>query len=147
MCDGDIARVILDTATGKPLDVGRNSRLAKKRQRRALKAVFKECAFPGCSVPFRFCEIHHLDWWCRGGDTDIHLLVPYCWTHHHFLHEYGFTAQKEAVDGGVLLVHRRPDGTVLADPDDFLRVMVEQLRLDYADDDRVAEGRDPPHAA
>jgi Domain of unknown function (DUF222) len=132
ICDGDLARVVLDAATGLPLDVGRNSRLAKKRQRRALQVIFKHCAFPGCTVPFRFCEIHHRDWWCRGGDTDLHLLVPYCWTHHHFLHEYGFTVARESTPDGDRLVHRRPDGAELPDPRPVVKRAVEQLTLEAA---------------
>jgi hypothetical protein len=129
ICDGDLARVVLDTATGLPLDVGRNSRLAKKRQRRALKAVFRHCAFPGCTVPFRFCEVHHIDWWSRGGDTDLHLLVPYCWTHHHFLHEGGFTVERVDRAGDARLLHRRPDGLELPDPHAAVRRTVNQLSL------------------
>jgi hypothetical protein len=63
------------------LDVGRRARLAVRRQRRALATVFRCCAFPGCQVPFRFTEIHHKDFWCKGGKTDLDLLVPYCWEH------------------------------------------------------------------
>jgi Domain of unknown function (DUF222) len=127
VCDGDLARVVLDAATGLPLNVGRLSRLAVKRQRRALAAIFRHCAFPGCQVPFRFCEIHHRDWWCAGGATDLALLVPYCWTHHHFLHEYGFTVDTDAAGR---LIHRRPDGALIPDPDHPLRAAVDQLRLD-----------------
>lgn len=132
VCDGDLVRVVLDSATGLPLDAGRTSRLAKKRQRRALKAIFRHCAFPGCTVPFRFCEIHHLDFWSHGGDTDLRLLVPYCWTHHHFLHEGGFTAKREHRSGDDRLVHRRPDGVEIADPQSAVRDAVEQLDLGVA---------------
>jgi hypothetical protein len=133
ICDGDLMRVVLDAATGLPLDVGRRSRLAVKRQRRALQVIFQHCAFPGCTVPFRFCEIHHLDWWGRGGPTDLRLLVPYCWTHHHFLHEYGFTVRRRSSPDGGRLVHRRPDGTEILDPHDRLRRAVDQLRLELED--------------
>jgi len=132
VCDGALARVVLDAATGLPLDVGRNSRLADKRQRRALRAIFQHCAFPGCTVPFRFCEVHHIDWWSRGGGTDLHLLVPYCWTHHHFLHEGGFSVTRLGDDKGGVLVHRRPDGEVIADPEPVVRATVEQLTLEHA---------------
>jgi hypothetical protein len=66
VCDGDLTRVILDSATGLPLDVGRRARLAVRRQRRALATVFRCCAFPGCQVPFRFTEIHQKDFWLQG---------------------------------------------------------------------------------
>ena len=130
ICDGDLARVVLDAATGLPLDVGRNARLAEKRQRRALKAIFRHCAFPGCGVPFRFCEIHHIDWWSRGGPTDLRLLVPYCWTHHHFLHEGGFSVSRLGDGEGGRLVHRRPDGTAVPDPQPLVRAAVEQLTFE-----------------
>jgi hypothetical protein len=110
VCDGDLTRVILDSATGLPLDVGRRARLAVRRQRRALATVFRWCAFPGCLVPFRFCEIHHRDFWCKGGRTDLDLLVPYCWLHHRFVHEFGFTVTRGS-DGHLVPPppRRRPD--------------------------------------
>jgi hypothetical protein len=131
ICDGDLTRVVLDAATGLPLDLGRASRLAKRRQRHALKVIFRTCAFPGCTVPFRFCEIHHLHWWSRGGDTDLALLAPYCWTHHHFLHEGGFTVNRHTGTDGSRLIHRRPDGNEIPDPDQPLQHTVAQLKLDH----------------
>jgi hypothetical protein len=139
VCDGDLTRVILDSATGLPLDVGRRARLAVKRQRRALATVFRCCAFPGCQVPFRFTEIHHKDFVCKGGKTDLDLLVPYCWEHHRFVHEFGFTVTR-GPDGH--LVHRRPDGALIPDPATPLRQAEAQLRLDLLGDQ--PSGTDPP---
>jgi hypothetical protein len=139
VCDGDLTRVILDSATGLPLDVGRRARLAVKRQRRALATVFRCCAFPGCQVPFRFCEIHHKDFWCKGGKTDLDLLVPYCWEHHRFVHEFGFTVTRGPDRH---LVHRRPDGGLIPDPARPLRQAEAQLRLDLLGDQ--PSGTDPP---
>jgi len=132
VCEGDLARVVLDAATGLPLDVGRNARLADKRQRRALQAIFRHCAFPGCTVPFRFCEVHHIDWWSRGGATDLRLLVPYCWTHHHFLHEGGFSVSQLGDGASGRLVHRRPDGRAIADPRPAVEAATEQLTFEHA---------------
>jgi hypothetical protein len=139
VCDGDLTRVVTDTATGLPLDVGRRARLAVRRQRRALATVFWQCAFPGCEVPFRFTEIHHRDFWCKGGKTDLDLLVPYCWLHHRFVHEFGFTVTRGA-DGH--LVHRRPDGGLIPDPAKPLRQAEAQLKLDVLGDQTT--GGDPP---
>jgi hypothetical protein len=139
VCDGDLTRVILDSATGLPLDVGRRARLAVRRQRRALATVFRHCAFPGCQVPFRFCEIHHRDFWCKGGKTDLDLLVPYCWLHHRFVHEFGFIVTRGR-DGH--LVHRRPDGGLIPDPATPLRQAEAQLKLDVLGDQTT--GGDPP---
>jgi hypothetical protein len=139
VCAGDLTRVILDSATGLPLDVGRRARLAVRRQRRALAAVFRCCAFPGCQVPFRFTEVHHRDFWCKGGNTDLDLLVPYCWEHHRFVHEFGFTVTR-GPDGQ--LVHRRPDGALIPDPAQPLRQAEAQLKLDLLGD--PSTGADPP---
>jgi hypothetical protein len=139
VCAGDLTRVILDSATGLPLDVGRRARLAVRRQRRALAAVFRCCAFPGCAVPFRFTEVHHRDFWCKGGNTDLDLLMPYCWTHHRFVHEFGFTVTR-GPDGQ--LVHRRPDGALIPDPGQPLRQAEAQLKLDLLGDQPT--GTDPP---
>jgi hypothetical protein len=139
VCAGDLTRVILDSATGLPLDVGRRARLAVRRQRRALATVFRCCAFPGCQVPFRFTEVHHRDFWCKGGKTDLDLLVPYCWEHHRFVHEFGFTVTR-GPDGH--LVHRRPDGALIPDPTQPLRQAEAQLKLDLLGD--PSTGTDPP---
>jgi hypothetical protein len=139
VCAGDLTRVILDSATGLPLDVGRRARLAVRRQRRALATVFRCCAFPGCEVPFRFTEVHHRDFWCKGGKTDLDLLVPYCWEHHRFVHEFGFTVTR-GPDGQ--LVHRRPDGKLIPDPAQPLRQAEAQLKLDIFGD--PSSGTDPP---
>ena len=101
--------------------------------------MFRHCAFPGCQVPFRFTEIHHRAWWCRGGNTDLELLVPSCWEHHRFVHEFGFTVAR-GPDGR--LVHRRPDGALIPDPTRPLRRAVEQLKLDLLGDQPT--GADPP---
>ena len=65
--------------------------------------------------------------------------MPYCWTHHHFVHEFGFTVAR-GPDGQ--LVHRRPDGKPIPDPDQPLRAAVAQLKLDILGDQ--SSGGDPP---
>ncbi|MEY2958882.1 MAG: hypothetical protein RLZZ01_1450 [Actinomycetota bacterium] len=64
------------------LDLGRTTRLANRAQRRALRALYPTCAIPGCTVPYRYCKIHHIIWWRHGGTTDLDNLLPVC-THHH----------------------------------------------------------------
>jgi hypothetical protein len=98
--------------------------------------VFRRCVFPGCTVPYRFCEIHHRHWWSHGGHTDLALLLPYCWAHHHFLHEYGFTVQVDP--DTARLLHRRPDGRAIGDPDHPLAEAIGQLTL------RVEADHPPP---
>jgi hypothetical protein len=65
--------------------------------------------------------------------------VPYCWEHHRFVHEFGFTVTR-GTDGH--LVHRRPDGALIPDPATPLRQAEAQLKLDLLGDQ--PSGTDPP---
>lgn len=86
-CDNGLLPVFL--RNGRPLDVGRRTRLATRRQRHALRALYATCAHPGCRVGFEQCRIHHVIWWRNGGRTDLDNLLPLCETHHHLVHEGG----------------------------------------------------------
>ena len=89
-CSADIIPVVLDGAS-VPIDVGRSKRLATAPQRRALEAVHRTCAAPGCDTPYHHCQIHHIDYWESGGPTDLDNMVPLCSRHHHAAHEGGWT--------------------------------------------------------
>ena len=58
-CDAEIIPVVLGSR-GEPLDVGRASRTVPTAIRRAVIVRDGGCAFPGCSVPARWCDIHHV---------------------------------------------------------------------------------------
>ena len=107
-CDADIIPVVLG-GDGVPLDVGRSRRLATADQRRALAAMYSHCAYPGCHVSFEHCRIHHVTDWMLGGATDLDRLVPLCATHHHLVHEGGWTLTLDP-DRTITLV--RPDGEI-----------------------------------
>ena len=107
-CDAHIVPVVLG-GDGVPLDLGREQRLANRDQRRALRAIYRTCAHPGCTVRFDDCRIHHVVWWDHGGPTDLHNLAPLCEVHHHLVHEGGWTLTI-APDRTICL--RRPDGTL-----------------------------------
>jgi hypothetical protein len=51
----------------------------------------RHCAWTGCTVPFEWCQIHHIQPWNIGGRTDLANLVPVCHAHHHLVHEGGWT--------------------------------------------------------
>ena len=80
--------VIID-APGE-LNLGRTTRLANRAQRRALRALHRTCAVPGCDVTFDRCTIHHIHWWRHGGTTDLANLLPLCNRHHHLVHDRGW---------------------------------------------------------
>ncbi|MEO7397983.1 MAG: HNH endonuclease signature motif containing protein, partial [Ilumatobacteraceae bacterium] len=69
---------------------GRITRLATRQQRRALRAMYKTCAIPECTVASRSCQPHHIWFWRNGGPTDLDNLIPLCSKHHHCVHEGGW---------------------------------------------------------
>jgi hypothetical protein len=68
------------------LDHGRSRRHASRNQRRALRAMYRTCAVPGCDRHVSDCEPHHLQFWEHGGRTDLGQLLPLCKHHHDRLH-------------------------------------------------------------
>ena len=88
-CDAEIYPMVLD-GEGVVTDMGRSRRLATPAQRRALWAMHRTCAVPGCTVRFSHCKIHHILWWRRRGRTDLTNMVPLCERHHHDAHEGGW---------------------------------------------------------
>ncbi len=68
------------------LDLGRSRRFANRHQRRALRAMYRCCAVPGCDRHVSTTEPHHLDEWELGGSTDLGRLLPLCKHHHDRLH-------------------------------------------------------------
>jgi hypothetical protein len=91
------------------LDLGRSTRLASRDQRRALRAMYRSCAIPGCGVRFDRCKVHHIDWWRHGGLTDLDNLVPVCVEHHARIHHDDW---KVELGSRRELTVRFPDGTV-----------------------------------
>lgn len=106
-CLAELRRVLL-APDGEVLDLGRTTRLANRAQRRALRARYRTCAWPGCRTPFDWCQIHHLRPWDPDGLTDLHNLLPLCTTHHHHAHELGWGL---TLHSDRSLTITRPDGT------------------------------------
>lgn len=88
-CDAGLVPMVLN-GDGVVVDVGREKRLATKRQRRAIFAMHETCAAPHCGVKVTHCVPHHIDWWENGGGTELSNLVPLCSRHHHAVHEGGW---------------------------------------------------------
>lgn len=107
-CEANIIPVVLN-GCGVTLDVGREQRVANREQRRALRAMYRTCAHPGCTVRFGDCEIHHVIPWHPAGRTDLPNLLPLCSTHHHLVHEGGW---RLALHPDRTITLSRPDGTV-----------------------------------
>jgi hypothetical protein len=106
-CEAAIVPITLNTA-GEVLDCGRETRVANRAQRRALRAMYRTCAYPGCDVSFDRCDIHHVIEWLRGGRSDLENLLPLCGRHHHLVHEGRWRLSLD--EHRVITIHR-PDGT------------------------------------
>ena len=85
-CEAAIVPIVLNGA-GEVLNCGREHRVANRAQRRALRAMYRTCGYPGCDVTFDRCDIHHVIEWLRYGSTDLDNLLPLCSRHHHLVHE------------------------------------------------------------
>ena len=84
-CDGNITSVIVNS-NGTALAVGRTTRHATPKQRRALAQQYRDCAIGDCDTPFNRTEIHHIVPWEQGGPTNLENLLPVCSRHHHLIH-------------------------------------------------------------
>ncbi|HEX6404742.1 MAG TPA: DUF222 domain-containing protein [Pseudonocardiaceae bacterium] len=84
-CDAEIIPVVLG-ARGEPLDVGRANRTVPTAIRRAVIVRDGGCAFPGCAIPARWCDIHHVVYWADGGPTSVGNCVALCGRHHRLIH-------------------------------------------------------------
>jgi hypothetical protein len=107
-CEAGIIPVVLD-GRGVVLDEGRAKRLATFEQRVAIEAMQSTCSHPDCRVTIDDCRIHHLDLWSRGGRTDLDEMAPLCETHHHLVHEGGWTL---TMTPDRVATWIRPDGQV-----------------------------------
>ncbi|MBS4729697.1 HNH endonuclease [Mycobacterium sp. SM1] len=86
---------VFDEHDNRPLYLGRSKRIASADQRVVLYAKDRGCTRPGCDVPGYWCEVHHLDNWARGGQTDIDKLTFTCKPDHN-LTEQGWRTTKLA---------------------------------------------------
>jgi hypothetical protein len=91
-CDAGVIPVVLGSR-GEPLDVGRASRTVPTAIRRAVVLRDGGCAFPGCSVPARWCDIHHIVHWVDHGQTSLENCVALCGRHHRLIHHFDWRIQ------------------------------------------------------
>lgn len=107
-CDAEVVGLVRD-ADGAVTGIGRASRRPPRWLRRRLHVRDRGCRFPGCGER-RVVSAHHVWHWTRGGPTDLDNLVELCRFHHRLVHEGGWTAVFDGVDG---VTFTSPDGTVV----------------------------------
>ncbi|MBF4570178.1 DUF222 domain-containing protein [Plantibacter sp. VKM Ac-2880] len=87
--DGRIIPMVLG-GPSQVLDLGVGTRLFSKAQKVALAERDGGCAWTGCTHPPSYTEAHHLQWWSRGGPTDLSNGILLCGFHHHRIHNDGW---------------------------------------------------------
>ena len=96
--EANILPAIFNT-DGDPLWLGRSKRDASFGQRIVLAARDGGCA--NCAAPADGTEPHHIEWFSRGGPTDIDNLALLCERCHHLIHDDGW--QLHSDNGGLVL--------------------------------------------
>lgn len=87
-CTGSLE--IVRTDRGRPLSVGRRSRVISKKLRRFVMHRDGGCTADGCTSRYRL-QAHHIIPWSEGGPTDPDNLATLCWFHHHVvIHGWGY---------------------------------------------------------
>jgi hypothetical protein len=109
LCEATVFPLVLG-GDGRVLDHGAGRRLASPEQRRALRAMYRSCAWPGCAVRFSSCHVHHTVPFAWNERTVLDELVPVCSHHHHQIHDLGWHL---AVDGERTVTIRGPDGRIV----------------------------------
>ncbi|MCL2849826.1 MAG: HNH endonuclease, partial [Micrococcales bacterium] len=120
-CDCEITRMVID-AHSQVLDAGDTIRLFNGHQRRIITTRDGGCAWPGCTMPARYTEMHHMDWWVRNGTTSVERGVALCSWHHHRVHDLDLAIERlprpgRGLAGQATATYRflRRDGTVFCD--------------------------------
>ncbi len=124
-CDSTIT-AIYERSGAEVLAMGRRSRVATERQRRALVIRDTHCRYPGCRNR-RFLKIHHLWHWSKGGPTDMWNLIQLCSFHHDAIHDRGVTLLKRS-DGSI--VARTPAGRLLKPAEQLNAVADDALTIE-----------------
>lgn len=84
---------VLFSPRGAILDLGRKCRIASQNQTWALYVRDRGCSFPGCTVPAKWTQRHHVTPWQHGGLTNINNLTLLCHFHHHNFERLGWACQ------------------------------------------------------
>ncbi len=80
VCTGSVE--VTAISGGRPLAVGRTTRVVSARLRRYVTARDGACVADGCRSRYRL-QPHHVTPWSEGGETMADNLATLCWYHHH----------------------------------------------------------------
>ncbi len=91
-CDAEVLPILLDDATGRPLDVGDTQYPFPPRIRRAIEHRDQHCTYPGCTAPPPWCHTHHIIPFTRSRRTSEDNGTLLCGRHHRHIHAHHWTA-------------------------------------------------------
>lgn len=101
-CAGSLE--VIRTTEGRPLAVGRRSRVIPSRLRRFILHRDGGCTADGCTSRYRL-EVHHKIPWSEGGPTDPENLTTLCWFHHHVVvHGFGYRIDSRLGPGRIRFI-------------------------------------------
>lgn len=86
-CDASVSGLVLD-GESVPVQAGPTRRVVPPAVRRALDHRDRGCTHPGCDVPARWCDAHHVRHWAEGGPTNLANLRLLCRRHHRAAHHH-----------------------------------------------------------
>jgi hypothetical protein len=93
-CECSLTPVALDEH-GSLVAVGRRTRVVPPALRRAVASRDGGCTHPGCDIPARWCDAHHIEHWALGGATTAANLRLLCRRHHRRAHDEGPYPRRE----------------------------------------------------
>jgi hypothetical protein len=105
LCNGTV-RTLIEDAGGTVVGVTKTTRDPSPWMMRQLRYRDRTCRFPNCHLR-RYTQAHHVEWWSKGGRTELQNLVLVCTFHHKLVHERGWGLERRE-DGTVHWF--RPDG-------------------------------------
>ena len=86
-------QILCDTSIQVPIkrddgtyDLGRRVRTAPPHMKKQLVLAQPTCSVPGCRVPSKYCQAHHIKHWAHGGKTSLENMILLCHRHHTIVH-------------------------------------------------------------
>lgn len=78
---GDVLEVATFHPQAGPINLYRTERYANQKQRDLARMATPVCPVPGCRHASDNCQLHHIDAWSRGGETNLDNLAVLCRYH------------------------------------------------------------------
>lgn len=101
----ELAEVALFHPTEGAVNLYDTQRYANDKQRDLARMTLTVCPWPGCRHGSDYCEIHHMQAWSQGGETNMKNLAPLCRYHNQINHDIASHANTR---GGIKRVGGTP---------------------------------------